>query len=405
MSWIAGVKAERELDACLAEVKSQGAVLKLGDLRSPRPAGTQFFEGAAEESALGLLLAKKAESMSDGPRKTRTLVTTVFEHSPHECEMARDLLREKRELINDIKEISVLPPTGMEDILRLTGMREAPFLVRLPNLLTCRYFVNLLVLDACVAYEEGRPDDALASCAHILRLGRHVQDIPSVLCLTMGSALQGVGVDFLTKIIVDANFSEDAMQSFSELLDPADTRESLAMAYAGELVVFRQHFARWPLRVPFVRFITAADEKAWIVILSEASRNARLPYYKADNDGLLQENQDLIGWNTPIARVGIPNVLKAKRVQAFMELELIQLRVALAVNRCKRDTGAYPESASTLVPKYLETTTINPLTGKPVELEYMNAEAAKKKREDDSHRYRRFFTVGGPRSDKRLLID
>jgi hypothetical protein len=157
--------------------------------------------------------------------------------------------------------------------------------------------------------------------------------------------------------------------------------------------------------VPFVRFITAADEKAWIVILSEASRNARLPYYKADNDGLLQENQDLIGWNTPIARVGIPNVLKAKRVQAFMELELIQLRVALAVNRCKRDTGAYPESASTLVPKYLETTTINPLTGKPVELEYMNAEAAKKKREDDSHRYRRFFTVGGPRSDKRLLID
>ncbi|HIJ65761.1 MAG TPA: hypothetical protein HPP77_07395 [Candidatus Hydrogenedentes bacterium] len=189
-------RAEDRLDAFLAELEEEGVALDVADLVSSRPEGTEFYAGPIDESATAFLLSQEAGVMPRGA-STSVDVTSwpfheasmkagnVFHLTPDEEAEVREAVRESHDVIDRLKEVSALPPTSIEDIVVLTGMDQSLFTARIPNLLACRAFVNLLILDAYVAYREGRPDDALETCGHILQFVGHIRDVPTLIASLM----------------------------------------------------------------------------------------------------------------------------------------------------------------------------------------------------------------------------
>lgn len=428
-SWVAGLIAARNFDTFLAEMKSQGAIVELADLRSARPPGTKFFEGPLEESALGFIFSDEAAQLTESLplRESGLLAGFVFELEPEKQEQARRIAEEHQKLIHRIEKICMLPPTRIEDIIRIMEKERSDG----PRLLPARHVLILLLLDAYVAYEDGKADDVLKACRHILLLGDHLRDYPDFINIMIASAMECTVTNFLRYIALDGDYSDEAVKSLMEKIEPSVMRRSLALAFIGDLLldgrtVFnviegrapqadmpspfsglseRQHIIQRIYRLPFFRCIRIADEKALIIIAHEKFKAASLPYYEKNDADTFKEDMNPLRWYTPIASIMSPNLLRAKLAHAESEKALLCVKVALAANRHKRATGEYPASISAMVPQHLPEVPINPLTGNEMTLKYVSKEAADSRRETDEGWRLRYFYVGGPQSDKRLLID
>ena len=119
--------------------------------------------------------------------------------------------------------------------------------------------------------------------------------------------------------------------------------------------------------LPLLDFLRAHDETASVRMMARYASAARLPYYDAR-----QQFRDLwdpagqAGWTTPITHVGSPYFLELSglfRRQALHETVLAQARIALALNRCKRDTGRYPDTLGELKPQYADPIPADPFSG------------------------------------------
>ena len=74
------------------------------------------------------------------------------------------------------------------------------------------------------------------------------------------------------------------------------------------------------------------------------------------NTHSLWENMDQISWRAPyrfMAAVSVPNCIRAERITDQNQTEVIQARVACALEMFRFDHGQYPDSLAELKPKYL----------------------------------------------------
>jgi hypothetical protein len=366
------IRPRNRLAEYVAQLEAEGAVLEVADLRSTRPEGTTFYSGPIEESATAFLLSPAAAGPYSGVEAKdwpwypiAEKAERVFELTPEEEAEVRAVVEENRDLVTKLKSVSELLPTPIEDIIRLTGLEGEIMTAKVPDLLACRAFARLLLLDAYVTYQDGRPDDALETCGHILQLAGHVRDIPGFLPRMASSAMTSTpftpSASFLPRMVLEAEFSDQAVASFTLLLEQSVRREALAQSLDIDLLMGRQVFAQARrdyagrvLSLP-VRLALARDELKWLSVTHECRLAAIQPYHRvrdavAGIDGIAKKGL----WTWPLTELDMfPGPISNFRGQAQDEVHLAQAKIAFALNRYNRDRGSYPEKLSALVPAYL----------------------------------------------------
>lgn len=373
------IQPRNRLAEYVAQLEAEGAVLEVADLRSTRPEGTTFYSGPIEESATAFLLSPEAAGPhSNWPWfQTSTKASKVFELTPEEEAEVRAVVEENRDLIMRLKAVSELDPTPMEEIIELTELDRVIAAMKYPDLLACRGFAGLLILDAYLAYQDGQPDDALKSCEHVLQLAGHVRDIPGLVPEMIGIAMTAMVTEagFLPRSVQDADFSDEAVASFAAVLDRSTGRETFAQAFDAELLFGRQIFAQmrgeeyWQMDtleepgqkavtkaivLPFTRLMVPHNELTWLSITRDCRVAAKLPYHEArDNVARIEQTVMGLGWTNFLTKIAVPNLIRNFAAQAECEVRLAQAKIALALNRHKRDHGSYPEKLNALVPAYL----------------------------------------------------
>ncbi len=387
------IRPRNRLAEYVAQLEAEGAVLDVGDLRSTRPEGTTFYSGPIEESATAFLLSPAAAGPYSGVEAKdwpwypiTEKAERVFDLTPEEEAEVRVAVEKNQGLVTKLKSVSELASTRMEDIIRLTALDGEIVAAKAPDLLACRAFARLLVLDAYVTYRDGRPDDALETCGHILQLAGHVRDIPGFMPRMASSAMTSTPftprASFLPRMVLEAEFSKQAVASFTLLLDECVRREAFAQTFDIDFLMGRQVFAqarrdyaRNVLSLP-IRLALARDELKWLSVTHECRLAVTQPYYRVRSavvgiDGVAEKGL----WTFPLIQLHMfPGPVSNFRGQAEYEVLLDQAKIALALNRRKRGHGSYPEALGALVPAYLPEVPIDMFSAN--EMPYFRADSS-----------------------------
>ena len=235
-----GPRKVGKLEQYLAELEARGAVLGPQDLRSSRPMPETVsgesdaeLDRPAEESAVAFFLSPEAAGEGSGVNPTEwpwfkatQLVTRLCNLSQKEQETIRRTVEENQPLIAKLKLVADLPPTPVEDILSLTGMETDPVSTKIPNLSASRSFIGLLMLDAYVALQDDRPDDAVERLQQTVKLANHVMDFPTIITGVMAPSLVEQSLLFLEMPCLQAAFQGDGIESFARILERSERREA-----------------------------------------------------------------------------------------------------------------------------------------------------------------------------------
>ena len=383
-----------KLDTLTEDMKARGVIVDLKTLATTRPEGTVFYEGPWESSIYGFLFSAEAGGDWLNPQnadpgewswsiyKLKINFEDIFStEDPETVDKIRGAVMEQQEFINRLKSLATQPPVSPEMMHK--WMTNYPTLVEtfLPNLLAVRNFANLLAMDASVKWRNGDVDGALENCGVIIQLGRHIADQPLLISQMIAVALGGIAVQSIAAMGINADYSDATIANIDPLLANAFEQDLIAKSLRGELFGIWQIFREmdrldsnvweraryndgiwawaWFYGLPVFDAWRAYDEMTYLRIMEPAIEQSMLPYY--EQTGVPEAHA--LDWRTPISSEAIPNLLRCNLQTTDMHAQFSLARIALALTRYKRDTGAYPETLEALVPTYLAEIPEDPFSG------------------------------------------
>ena len=399
------MKVEQELTRLETEAMADGIALTFADLRSSRPESTPLFTGPVEESATAFLLSAEAAGHGSNVdyknwpwyKITRKLFDTQ-ELTPEEMDEARALLEANREFVKKLKAVAQLPPTPMQDIIRLSHMDEDFFRCAIPNLPAFLSLVQLLLLDALVAHLDGNDAKAFESIGYSYELSDHVMDFPNLITFQLTWATRDSATHVLARIVLEAEPSDEIIRHLDGVLRQSVRPEALPIALQSELIggrrliekIVSQHRTWQGAENPYgledeVRtilycsryftFLRAQDEAALLSVFRQYIATVRLPYREASQVyAQLQEHVGALKQTEPIIEALVLDIEGSLKSKAAHEVEICQARIALALCAYKRDHGQYPETLASLVPDYLSEVPIDAFSG--AEMHYVRKDPA-----------------------------
>lgn len=382
IAWMEGLRVERTLQATVARLRETGSLRDVSQLKSIHPRETVFFNGLDEDCATALLFTF--------PNDT-SRIDMVSEYFDELSAMDVKMEQEIRELIaaNEtqlahLRHIAELPPTSMEQVLRITGTAYSPNNMRIPSGIV-RY-TRLMLLNAFLLHRAGDEEEAFAECVHAFSLARHLRDIPSLVCQVFAMHIEKALASVLEPVSMSPMLSDNALHQFACDWNPEQDREALAQAIELEAgrsrwllhdstlsteMIFSYGQASWGTKIlahfyhtPFARVITGPQETKYYTYHRELAANARHPYFEiqesiANLKGYEQQKKSVM----PVV-VGIPVFSGLLQENAVSEAQMGLARTALALNQYKKATGHYPETLKALIPQYLAVLPVDPFSGK-----------------------------------------
>jgi len=393
MAWFAGQRAESAYRATVTRLREEGALRDVSQLQSTHPLGTIYYNGRDEDCATGILLSfvcdpALSEAASEPFRWLPDMDT--------EKEQAlRGLISSHEEQLVQLRHVAELPPTPMEQVIRVTGLKNSLADMRLPS--GVMDYARLMLCNAFLLHRAGHDDKALAECGRALSLAGHIRDIPSVICQLIACRIEIEMARILAPVSSSASLSSEAARSFGRDWDPRQNRAALAQAIELEagsarwlihdsklpmskvVYIERSHWSKRLLAqfylTPFMRTITGPDETKYYTYYAELAKCARRPFFeireladdleKCERQGSGQCERP--GRGNPITGVlDLPVSEYAGRLSdnAFAETRISQARAAFALNQYKAKAGRYPESLDALIPGFLARSPADPYSGK-----------------------------------------
>lgn len=365
-----------DLEPLLAELEEQGAVLDRSGLHSTRPEDTAFFSGPPEDSAFAFLLSPEAAGPGSGldPKEdwawynASEKAPRAYSLSSEEQAEVRAAVEANKALIDRLKAVAALPATRIEDVVQLSGFDGAVA----PNSMAVQALVNLLLLDAQVAHEEGRNDEAFATCEAVLRLLGHVRDHPFPISQLVAMYDTEQLMAFLSKLLSHSTLGTEARSQVDDVIVQSSRREALPQSFYLELLMWnREHFnpehgrrPDGPLLRSLRHWIRVWDEETMITVYHEGAQLARLPYFQA-RAALAEIHTGVrLKWMTSSdVQWAIQDLGRYIRAQARHEALLHQARIALALDAYYQDYAAYPDGLAALSPAYLPEVPIDVFSG------------------------------------------
>ncbi len=250
-----------------------------------------------------------------------------------------------------------------------------------------RRSAEVLAARATVAVAERQPDRALADFELVARLAGSARE-PAT--LASGFASQGMlnnAVEIVAGGLAAGTWSDPDLARIDAVLASFDPLEDFRAGVRGERVVFlessgaiseraRQIFTFIDFRSPVSAWITgtlcqaawALRPSGWLARdraryalhaqewIDQVIHNRRVrPWALADwNARMRAFTRDAFGFfQTPLSGLALPTLQSAARSAAYAQTRIDLARLAIALERCRRATGALPHQLDELAPRWI----------------------------------------------------
>jgi hypothetical protein len=375
---------DKKRDALIEDMKAQGIIVDVKTLASTRPAGTIFYDGPWEDSLFGFLLSAEAGGDEKNPENAKpekwpwdlrslgiTLEDVFSTEDLEKADKVRAVVMEQQELIERLKILVNQAPVSPEMLYENNMGNPNLWEIPIPNLLALRNFANLLAMDASVKWRNGDVDSALENCEVIIRLARHVADQPTLISQMIAVALVGIATQSIAAMGPDAYYSDTAIERIDPILTNVFGQDLITKSLKYELL-YGLHAFRVIERgknlsdlaetysSPWFNACRAHDEMFFLKVMGAGIEQSMRPFYE---QGEILEFHKL-DWRTPVSAIFLLNFNPAAYQFNQMVSQFSQARIALALMRYRRDSGAYPETLEALVPTYLPKIPEDPFSGK-----------------------------------------
>ncbi len=212
-----------QLRATIEDLQSKGIIVPAEDLIPSVPPG--------EENAADLYLAAaRALRLSDDEN---ALLFGPEDRDAHYYTVARDVVAANEGYYRLLDEATHIDHSAFP-----TDWSASPFGIHFPHLGEARQAARMLSLRACMAAQDGRPEDALASLRACYRLADHVQAEPMMIGHLVSLAIQRIAEKTLEETLCNATPSPAAAREFANQLVTIDNTSASIFALKSEMGIF-----------------------------------------------------------------------------------------------------------------------------------------------------------------------
>lgn len=387
----------RELAKANEAFAEKGYLTSLEDLRTRWPEGApppDYDESRARDEAgycatdylVGppLLLHEIYKFPDDFHKKgyyaTRFFYTCTAEQ---EAELRR-VMAETAPLLDKIVEICELEPARPEwSYASQTIDEKGLAAMKIPYLLECRAYANLLTVKSFLAFSDGNADHALELTRRVLEFSNHVKDTRSLIGLMIAVAIDAIALEYAVNLAQYAEFSPEATQRFIEELDRSSRPETFAYVleieqlFARELMnesepieafglPSREQVVLFKLYVsPLFAPLRYWDELTLTRAYEAGLEYARTPFHRAH--GLEEEYTRQMRRGGPITRMAHPSIARARLSQTERDAMIVLAKTVLALRAYYGAHLEYPDRLAALGGGVLAELPVSPFTGEALD--------------------------------------
>ncbi len=288
--------------------------------------------------------------------------------------------------------------------------------VLLPHVQSFRSVAQLLKIDTRLAIEENDPDRAVANILATFGVAKHSAECPILVCGLVALAVSDLGLDQIEEAVMAPDFlSPDQIESLQQTVSELPLRDHIN--FAGErammydilqrvytddgdgdgrmtsqgIDIIQQMHAAWgnsamgvdePVFnvvekvVGPVSLIAMASRKEMkrrydeLMDEAEVAFNQPIATYEMDIDQTLTEASQSERFKYYLIDILFPGVESIRHAMEARMARRDAVELALAAYRFKKASGDWPTAANQLVPKYIESLPVDPLTGGPLSMAF-----------------------------------
>jgi hypothetical protein len=376
-----GSQAQGRLGLLLSDLDETDPGWRLEDLERARPTLTD-----PENSALVVRAAHKLKP----PKSPDNTIMERFAYLPAPPEL---LDAERAALL--AKELKAVAPT-LAEALKLADMPngrhevvyvENPYAILLMHAQEAREIAALLHYEALNLAQQGKAREALRCCQAALNAGRSLDDEPFMIAQLVRNACVALAADGTERTLALGEPPVEDLARMQALLELEEAHPTALVGLRGERAMmhaFLNGLADGSIPPSTLldrsggqdwldRFVVTwdapdiarRDHPKIIELMSKAIDNARLPLHEqgaANNH--LKTQIDKLGLRSPLLRLTLLDTIKFAEATRRKLAQLRCLKTVLAVERFRREKGAWPAKLEDLTPKLLKKAPLDPYDGK-----------------------------------------
>jgi hypothetical protein len=236
---------------------------------------------------------------------------------------------------------------------------DRPLETKLEHLEPIRRTAHLLAFDARIRTAAGDAPGAVRSAGSILVLARCCRDEPISMSQLVNIAINAIAIDALEQALACTGISDDELLSLQWLLETGGN-DTLALALRGERALI--HAA---IETNTAGTVSPASHAWFLRTMNRAIDLAakRVPHYSAEWTSFVADFQR----DLPADLRVMPALDKFSASAARGTTYLRTAAVAVAAERYRRATGAWPTDLRQLVPAYIAALPTDPYTGNAIQ--------------------------------------
>jgi hypothetical protein len=377
--WYANWRGERMLNDAVARLDAEAAPWRWDDLVAARPSDPEMARGPELIVKVARAAGGRLVALTDLPEQPQVALT------PEQFTKLQEWIQQLEATLQEARQLVQLPLGRLD--MHVGGDQVTPNYDLVQKV---REYAGLMQADATYQAQLGDLDKALQANEANWRAARTLEAELSLIGHLVRIAIEAITLGSLERTLAQGQPSPEALARVQKAIMDADLIKSFRTGLAGE----RAHVDRLCKAVAagqtsfnkilggsvtggsagsadvfagaYLR-LSMNEAHAWILkYLTDASQAFDLP--APERARRLEELDKQMLHAPPLARMFGPMLQKCHHAFNRSHAKQQCAIAALAVERFRRDTGAWPKSLEPLAPKYLDKLPEDPWTGKPLQL-------------------------------------
>ena len=278
-----------------------------------------------------------------------------------------------------LREAAAMPGCRFEQ-----DVKDLNVTMDLSGLNECRNAANVLALDAREEIARGNAAPAIADCAAILGMSRHIGRRPLLVASLVGIGIDAIGNKTLEAALPIVNRPEDLNALHLESLQPFG--RAFQQSLWGEERFGLMYYSSMPNNPGAAPKIVAdnsqlmasagiggslfriffLDLDAYVKLMNNLQNSAVKPYFQVRNHLVYAEGAN--PHSDILTAIIAPSFNRSFETAARTQAIDVCASTAVAMTKFKLDHGAFPDHLDALVPNYMESVPVDPCDGKPLRL-------------------------------------
>ena len=390
IAWIYDFTGQRQLGGVIADLRAEGAPVTFAEMETRRKVWADDRNGANVILAVG----DRLKAYRDRYTGDKEAPSYRIKNQPLGRKWPADLLADAKADLQDM--VDVL--TKIDTLIDYEGGRfpmkaePNPYNILLPDLAKVRGSARLKALQTLYEVHQGQTDRLVENIRIMCRHGDLLSDDPFLISVLVQVACQALTIQTVERACALAELTPEQLKQLDKLLTNSNPITRFNDGIISERAMFIEatqlfracrdesgFFSGMGVpeglpRIPGASGWLARDQVAGIGLLSRLAGltddyvEAKTIHQQIEQD--FESLPHLYG----LTRMLLPSLWRAYQLCTRFIAQERCARVALAAERYRLDTGAFPKTLDALVPTYIEEWPIDPFVNEP--LRYLVTESS-----------------------------